>query len=279
MVTYVQAIAATIVLGALSTAVRAAAPAASAAQTKASADETDASTATAVLFPHIHIDRKKRVVEVEALVVFDPDKKEILPGSEDDSVPRRGGWLELVASTPRMREHESLVAVKARPSHLHQALLMIGLVPGAPRTVIERDDVVEIIPPHGPAVEVRFRVVRKGKTMQLPVGAWVVDRRTGAALKEDRWLFAGSTFHRLDAKEIYLADLNGTVVSLVQFGDDLLCRSTPLTNHDDGQVFAANLDAVPPPGTPVTLCLRAVPPPAAGATSRPAPASQPAKSK
>ena len=42
------------------------------------------------------------------------------------------GWLEQVACAPATREHESLVVVNAKPSHIHAALLMAGFEPGTP---------------------------------------------------------------------------------------------------------------------------------------------------
>ena len=116
---------------------------------------------------------------------------------------------------------------------------------------------VKVTPPHGPLVDVSVSVQRKGVCREVPMGEWIIDRKTGEILKESQWIFAGSTFHAIDGRNVYLADLNGVVVSLVNFGDDVLCRATRLTNRDDGQAFAANVDAVPPAGTAVTLLFRA----------------------
>lgn len=127
------------------------------------------------LLPGLRIDLRRRVVEADARVVFDPQRAKAGPTPPDPLVPRAGGWLELVACTPGMRE-------------------------------------------------------------------------------------------------IYLADLNGTVVSLVNFGDDVVCRATPLTDRDDGQAFAANVALVPPLGTAVKLRFRAAPP---RGTTRPGPSSRP----
>jgi len=229
-------------------------------------------TRPATLLPGLRIDLRRRVVEADARVVFDPQRAKAGPTPPDSLVPRAGGWLELVACTPGMREYESLVAVACRPRHLHQALLMVGLKPGKPRRVHQGEAMPRVEPARGTPVEVTVRVEGDGLVREEPVGRWVLDRWTGASLESSRWLFTGSTLHRVEGREIYLADLNGTVVSLVNFGDDVVCRATPLTDRDDGQAFAANVALIPPLGTAVKLRFRAAPP---RSTTRPGPSSRP----
>ena len=50
---------------------------------------------------------------------------------------------------------------------------------------------------------------------------------------------------RVYQDEIYLADLNGSVISLVNFGDDLLTRHTKLTNQTDDGQWTANKAQIP----------------------------------
>ena len=54
---------------------------------------------------------------------------------------------------------------------------------------------------------------------------------------------------------IYMADLNGTVVSLVNFGDDVLARATDVTHNNDDGMWSAVTDRIPPVGTKVTIRL------------------------
>ena len=64
--------------------------------------------------PGVHIDWANRAVEIDARVVL------------------RSGPLELLACSPKTREHESILVVDARPLHVYQALGLIGLAPGSP---------------------------------------------------------------------------------------------------------------------------------------------------
>lgn len=179
----------------------------------------------------------------------------------DATVVGRGTeWLELIACSPKSREHESIVTVTAKPSHIHLALLTLGLEPGAPLSWEGKGEDVVVHPPHGPVVEVFFVVPgeAEGPAVEVPANRWVLNRETGEPLGANRWLFAGSVFRSYEGRQIYMADLNGTVVSLVSFGDDLLVRPTTMTNQTDQQVWQANAELIPPEGTRLTLRLRPV---------------------
>jgi hypothetical protein len=89
----------------------------------------------------------------------------------------------------------------------------------------------------------------------IPANAWVVDQQTGQLLAANRWLFTGSHFMTWEGEQLYGADLNGTVVSLVHFGDDLLARAdTNQTDQSDNQQWNA-AEGVPGAGEAVRLRL------------------------
>ena len=65
--------------------------------------------------------------------------------------------LELVACTKEGKVHESVIAVEARPVHIHTALLLLGAKNGSPasRQPVDNEQVRWIdIPPHGDPIEV-----------------------------------------------------------------------------------------------------------------------------
>ena len=207
------------------------------------------------LLPHVRVDRVHRIVEVDATVVFDTafgDQEKV----DDDRPP--GVWLELVACTPHTREYESLLAVQARPSHIHQALLIVGLVPGAPMRSTLVDGKFHATEPTGGRVAVSIVVNPEAGSEPIPVNRWVIDRQTRRPMTDNVWLFAGSVFRQIDGKQVYMADLNGSVISLVNFGDDLLSRATMKTPQNDQQMWTADASALPPEGTPVVIRLKAL---------------------
>ena len=67
----------------------------------------------------------------------------------------RDGPLELFACSARTREHESIVAIDARPLHLHQAMGLIGLEPGSPGRFDPKTE--RWIAPTGDTLRLRLR--------------------------------------------------------------------------------------------------------------------------
>jgi hypothetical protein len=208
----------------------------------AATSQLPAATQPAAALPHITINREQRYVDLEAVVVM-----------------REGQWLELLACSPRSREHESVLTVPARPSHVHLALLMLGLEPGQPMSWRYpgegQDPVVQL--PAGPqiSIDILYRD-KEGKRHELPANQWIIHQKKQTVLDGNVWLFTGSQFIEHEGQRLYRADLGGTVISLVNFGDDLLSRPTAVTNMDDDGMWGCNTELIPDVGTAVTLRLR-----------------------
>ncbi|MEX0653911.1 MAG: YdjY domain-containing protein [Phycisphaeraceae bacterium] len=191
--------------------------------------------------PGISIHLEKRQLDLEATVIR-----------------QEGDWLELLACTPNSREHESILTVKARPSHIHLALLLLDYQPGSPMRWEQTDDGYIAHPPRGDKLSA-FIVYENenGEPTEIPATDWIQHQPTGEAMAGNIWLFTGSTFQRYQEQEIYTADVNGTVLSLVNFGDDLIGRPTDVTDQSDAQRWNSFAERIPEPGTKVTLRLRA----------------------
>ena len=90
-----------------------------------------------VKLPGLVIDFPQRCVDLEGSVCLDE------------------GMLELVACTKGTKEHESIVAITARPMHVHTALLLLGANNGNPamrRPVDEQKTRWIHVPPRGDPV-------------------------------------------------------------------------------------------------------------------------------
>ena len=72
-------------------------------------------------FPYVRVDRAAGVVEFDGIVPID---------AHDPKTPLV--FLEEFVCTPDSREYESLVVTKAKPSHVHAALLLAGGLAGKP---------------------------------------------------------------------------------------------------------------------------------------------------
>ncbi len=191
--------------------------------------------------PGVMVNHDQQYVDVSAKVVL-----------------RDGDWLELLLCTPGTREHESILTTTAKPSHIHLAMVMLGLEPGHPMTGKKVGDTLEVTPASGPLVAVSLHYTLEDKAITIPANLWVYDKNTKQDLPDNHWLFAGSSFIKTNDQTIYRADTNGSVITLVHFGDDLLARKTKLTSHNDNARWQARTEKIPPVGTPVTLRLKPV---------------------
>lgn len=197
--------------------------------------------------PGVWLGRQPPRVELEAEVCLD------------------AGWLEQVACSPGTREHESLVAVRARPRDVHAALLLLGLEPGAPGSWrVEGDALVEVAPT-GPPLRVLFRWYdADGASRETPAAEWIRDVVTGGPPALDRWLFAGSLIRTMpDGSQRYQADGSGSIVGLVTFGDEIVALPTvkPDAESIAEPQWEAWTERLPPVGTRVMLVLEAIPTP------------------
>jgi hypothetical protein len=186
--------------------------------------------------PGIRIDWHRYEVQVDATVVL------------------RKGLIELFACSPRSREYESIVRIDARPLYLYQALGLIGLTPGHP--IRFKPGTEEVQQATGDAVEVDIRYSVGGRMRQEPVENWM--RRAGSHEKLSRlpWVFAGSV---KDEQGGYTADVEGTVLAVVDFNSSLVALPEHHSDRNDELWLEPSTDNIPPEDTPCVLIFRAGP--------------------
>lgn len=216
--------------------------------------------------PGIHINLNEWCVDVESTVCL------------------RQGLLELVASTKDGKVHESIIAVQAKPSHIHTALLLLGAKAGSParRMLIDPEAARLIdIPPSGSPVDVSLVIPDgNGKPVEHPISHFILpandsedpdpdndeESQAGRKFPTSTFLFAGSIL--IDAEEgprKYLSDLEGNVISLSTFGDELLCLPGIHGHANERLSWQVDSDQLPALDSKVTLRLRPqvqTPPPA-----------------
>lgn len=163
------------------------------------------------VFPHVQLDAKAGVIELDATVsieAHDPKHPDV--------------YLETLVCIPDSKEYESLLVTKAKPSHVHAALLLLGLSPGQPGAWVWEGEHVRGVAPRGPGLRVRFVVGGK----EFAPGAWVRDRKTGTLMADspggDSFVFAGSIMTGAAGREHYKADVEGCLVGLTTFGSETI---------------------------------------------------------
>lgn len=197
--------------------------------------------------PYVRVFRNR--VEVEGIVPIDchhPDTPHI--------------FLEVIACAPDTREHEALVMTKAKPSHVHAALLILDRTPGFPGSWIWNGPGSDVTynKPSGDEIDISLRYTTPdGKVIEQPVREWIVDVDTGEPLPDALFKFAGSRFVRYRGEEVYDADYAGTIVGLATFGNEVIAWTEVFSPESsiDAPRWIANTKTVPEFGTPVTLIL------------------------
>jgi hypothetical protein len=190
----------------------------------------------------------------------------------DATVCLKQGALELIACTKGTKEHESIVAVEARPIHIHTTLLL-GVPEGNPamrKPLDEKGTRWSDVPPRGGAVNV-FLVVKDkdGKTVERPISDFIKRSDHGgqgmpADTKGDKnadrfpthtFLFAGSILHGDgEGPRRYLCDESGNVISIATFGDEVLCL--PEVHSSDNGALMWSIDSTHLPAVSSKIILR-----------------------
>ncbi len=203
-------------------------------------------TAPVGKLPHIEVDAKARQVRVacQALRVEAP--------------------LEFFCCVTGTSEHEAVLRSPAKPSHVHAALLMIGLEPGEP--VRYSEAAKKWLPPHGPPLRISVEFEKGGKIVSLPAYKLVRSVKTKEPMPALTWIFAGS---RVMEDGNYAADVTGYLVSIVNFDLTVIDVPALASNANEALEWETNLDEMPEAGAPVTMVIepagREVEPPGLGA--------------
>jgi len=205
-------------------------------------------------------------------IVVDTEKGEV---RLEGTVCLQEGALELVVCSEGTREHESIVVVKARPSHATFALALLGLEPGQPGHWTEAG---AFSPPAGEMLDITARfftvsdeekarvdkLLAEGakpeditvrKTLLKEVPAWKLLRLSGSEAEVARpieWVYVG----RPEKNMRLAADREGTVVCLSNFPEAVIDVPFESTAVNADLLYEANPNVVPPVGTPVELVLR-----------------------
>lgn len=201
--------------------------------------------------PHIRLDATAKVVEIDGVVPID---------AHNERAPNV--YLEVLVCGSDTREHEAVVVTEARPSHVHAALLAIGLEPGKPGSYSWQGEQVQGNPATGPRVRVEVLVGDGAPTL---ITDWAINVRNGQTLTSalsdagHAMLFAGSVSIERDRETSYLGDGAGTLVGLSTFGTETIACQT-MFNPDSAveePVWIANAALVPAARTPARVRITA----------------------
>jgi hypothetical protein len=186
--------------------------------------------------------------------------------------------VELFACGEGGKVHETVVVIEGQPSHLHIALQFLGFSDGGQtkglrkirteedgKTVEKEVEVVEENGPNflgdprkpvGDRVIVTVAWTDEGKEHRVRAEDMIWERTRGRSMPRSGWIFTGSRTvqNPMTGKDEFAADHSQTVMTTWHDPDSLL--DNPLPDGGDDEVYFANPDVVPSPGTPVVIEFR-----------------------
>jgi hypothetical protein len=166
------------------------------------------------------------------------------------------GILEYYGVCPDGKTHESVLKIKAVPSHIHLALILAGYEPSEygksdpksfRRTQIKRGSLLRLY--------VRWRPIGFDREQWIPASAWIFDRNSDAPPKPHPYTFEGSLIN----SNGYAADMELSVIGLIDDPTVVLAPTIDQGNPYQGERLGFEIysSAIPPKGTPVTLVIQA----------------------
>jgi hypothetical protein len=202
------------------------------------------------MFPDVRVDVAAKRIEIDGVVPID---------CHDEETPYV--FLEVIACAPGSKEHEALVMTSAKASHVHAALLAIGLEAGKPGGWKLEGESLTPIEPEGPGVEVRIAYEKDGERVEADAREWVVSVEGEKRFDKDKkagWVFAGSRFVTRGECEVYDADGTGLIVGLTTFGSEVVAWREVISPEAEVQEpeWIADREKVPAFKTEVVLVIR-----------------------
>ncbi len=183
--------------------------------------------------PHVEVDTHKKQVRVECDTV-------------NAEMP-----LEFLCCAADTHEYEAVMRTGAKASHIHMALLMVGLQPGEPVHYVEAEK--KWAAPRGAAVGISCEFEKEGKTVVVPAYRMMRNVKTKKEMPATHWVFAGSRL----SEDGYAADGTGYVVTVVNFDMALIDVPELASSSNETLEWEINPEVCPKKGTKVTMILEA----------------------
>lgn len=187
--------------------------------------------------------KESQRIDLKGIRVFPKERKVAVEGV----VNMRSGLVELLATAPHGKEHESVLVLYCNPALLQTSLLLLGLNPST-----------ETLDPRGGnsiGGDRLFLYVQwqdKEIWQQKRAEELIWDKKQENVMPAISWAFTGSRFlTNQQGKKIFMANLQGVLVATYYDPDAII--NNPLEERKDDTVYYANENVLPARGTPVTL--------------------------
>jgi hypothetical protein len=187
----------------------------------------------------VRLDQRKRCITLPA--TLDRDK----------------GPMEYFLVTTYGKTHESILATKAEPYHVHLAMLLLGAdaagngaFPGSPTNGVPGPVVHpsrDALPGNKVAISVKWNAL--GSEVEHSAEDLVFKSDAQAVMEHGPWVYNGSVIMHNQ----FLAQMDGSIVSLVT--DPVALINNVGTGHDNDMIWQPNAANLPPRGVPVEVTI------------------------
>lgn len=163
------------------------------------------------------------------------------------------GPLEMFACPANTKEHESIISANALSSEVHAALIALGAEPGSP---CQWDP--EYKPANGPVIDIQVTWFdeEQEKPVKVSAPSMIRNSRTRKPMTH-QWVFGGSQIWEDpdNGDKIYYGDA-GEMVCLSNFSTATMDLTVESSQSNDGLLFEALTENIPPIGTKVYMHLK-----------------------
>lgn len=184
------------------------------------------------------LDKKKRSITFPAAINLDKGEMEYL-------LVQEGG-----------KTHESLFVTKVLPTHIHIAMLLLGVkLPQQPAIApppqnIDANYLKSAPKPKGEDVTILVRWTDNGKTVEMHGEDLMFDQAKKQQMSRGPWIYNGS----IESGGVFLAQQERSIISMIIDPAALVNNERP--DSDNDQVWTIISEKCPKVGTPVEITLQ-----------------------
>jgi hypothetical protein len=201
-------------------------------------------------------------------VIVDPKSKTI---TFPALVNMNTGMVEYLIVTTTGKVHESLLRTDAEPFHIHTAMLLLGFKPSTNSEPTAFFDTKREIP--GRKVKIEVKTSAESSAAEL-IQTFLAFASSKARVKTNdipAWIYNGSRFGvpaapgtppastqpadgtPADAAQVFLAQKEGSIVSLIADSAALINNTRP--DRENDELWTLHTPAIPPINTPVQVTI------------------------
>jgi hypothetical protein len=168
------------------------------------------------------------------------------------------GLMEYLVVCHNGKIHESVFITEAEPYHIHLAMLFLGAKTAPSMTPEQRVAEKEMA---GEPITIWITWQPHGEAKRARGESFILHTATRQPMSEGPWTYSGSWVF----EGTFLAQRERSIVAI--FTDYDALANNPRPGRDNDELWLANKDKVPPPGTKVTVTFE-LPPLKSGSQTR-----------